>query len=52
MGINFDGFDAFVSEKFPNLPEVGSGFQQLVDITSLGYLVFRNPEIPTFRLQS
>jgi hypothetical protein len=35
MGIDFDGLDAFVSEKFLNVPDVGSGFQQMVDIGHL-----------------
>ncbi len=34
MGKDFDGLAAFVSEKLLNVPEVGSGFQQIVDITA------------------
>jgi hypothetical protein len=41
-----------VAVKFLTIPEVGSGFQQMVDITALGYPVFRNPEIPILHLQS
>jgi hypothetical protein len=35
MGIDFGGLAAFVSENILNVPEVGSGFQQMVDIGHL-----------------
>jgi hypothetical protein len=35
MRIDFGGLDAFVSEKFQYVPEVESGFQQMVDIGHL-----------------
>ncbi|ACD91289.1 hypothetical protein Clim_2266 [Chlorobium limicola DSM 245] len=35
MGIDFGGLDAFVSKKFLNVPEVGYGLQQILDIGHL-----------------
>jgi hypothetical protein len=35
MDIDFVGLAAFVSGKFLNVPEVGYGFQQILDIGHL-----------------